>query len=89
MSSLRLCPVKGLAGRKNQCKGGNKSKQRKVAMATAVAAGGSFVLEQFVIWRSKVPRSFKSLNDQAGPTFVHYFSNKKTWRNSDIMEIRS
>ena len=30
-----------------------------------VAADGSFVSEPFVIWRSKVPRCFRSFKDQS------------------------
>ena len=56
------------------------------AMFTVVA-DGSFVFEPIVIWRSKVPRYFKSLKNTARPMSAHYFSNKKTWMSSDIMEI--
>ena len=51
-----------------------------------VASDGSFVFEPTVIWRSKLPRCFKSLKDASIPMSVHYFSNKKAWMNSDIME---
>ena len=51
-----------------------------------VAADGSFVFEPAVIWRSKVPRCFRSLKDPSRPMSVHYFSNSKARMNSDIME---
>ena len=51
-----------------------------------VASDGSFVFERTVILRSKLPHWFKSLKDASRPMPVHYFSNKKTWMNSDIIE---
>ena len=51
-----------------------------------VASDGSFVFEPTVIWKSKLPRYFKSLKDASRPMSVHYFSNKNAWMNSDIME---
>ena len=51
-----------------------------------VTSDGSFIFEPTVIWRSKLPRCFKSLKDASRPMSVHYFSNKKAWMNSDIME---
>ena len=50
-----------------------------------VAADGSFVFEPVVIWRSKVPRCFRSLKDPSRPMSAHSFSNSKIWMNSDIM----
>ena len=52
----------------------------------SVASDGSFVFEPTVIWRSKLSRCFKSLKDVSRLMSVHYFSNKKAWMNSDIME---
>ena len=51
-----------------------------------VCSDGSFGFEPTVIWRSKGPRCFKSINDPPRPISVHYFSNKKAWMNSDTME---
>ena len=51
-----------------------------------VAANGSFVFKLVFVWRSKVPRCFRSLKDPSRPMSVHYFSNSKAWMNSDIME---
>ena len=78
-------PEKGLTEKKKQSKGDKKSKQGMAAMFI-VAADGSFVFEPVVIWRSKVPRCFRSLKDHSRPMSVHYFSNSKAWMNSDIME---
>ena len=44
-----------------------------------------FLNQQF-IWRSKLPRCFKSLKDPSKPMGVHYFWNRKAWMNSDLME---
>ena len=51
-----------------------------------VVSDGSFVFEPTGIWRSKLPRCFKSLKDASRSMSVHYFSNKKAWMNSEIME---
>ena len=51
-----------------------------------VASDGFSVFEPTVIWTSKGPRCFNSLKDPLRRMPVHYFSNKKTWIDSDIME---
>ena len=66
-------------------KRGKKSKQH-VTVMFIVASDGSFEIEPTGIWRSKEPRCFKSFKDPLRPMFVHYFSNKKAWMDSDIME---
>ena len=76
---------KGLAEETKKSKGGKKSKQR-VTVMFFVASNGSFVFEPTVIWRSKLPRCFKSLKGASRPMSMHYISNKKAWINSDIME---
>ena len=76
---------KGLAEKTKKSKGGKKSKQCMTVMFI-VASDGSFVFEPTVIWRSKLPRCFKSLKDASRTISVHYFSNKKAWMNLDIME---
>ena len=82
---FKALPEKGLAEKNKKIKGGKKCKQRLTAMFF-VAADGSSVFEPVVIWRSRSPRCFKSLRDPTRPMSVHYFSNKKAWMNSDIME---
>ena len=82
---FKTLPEKGLAEKTKKSKGGKKSKQPMTVMFI-VASDSSFVFEPTVIWRSKLPRCFKSLKDASRPISVHYFSNKKVWMNSDIME---
>ena len=82
---FKALPEKGLAEKTKKSKGGKKSKQRMTIMFI-VAFDGSFFFEPTVIWRSKLPHCFKSLKDASKPMPVHYFSNKKAWMNSDIME---
>ena len=82
---FKALPEKGLVEKSKKTKGGKKSKQRLTAMFI-VAADGSYVFEPTVIWRSKLPRCFKSLKDPSRPMGVHYFWNKKAWMNSDLME---
>ena len=66
-------------------KGGKKSKQR-MTVVFVVASDGSFVFEPTVIWRSKGPCCFKSLKYPLRPMSAHHFSNKKAWKDSDIMK---
>ena len=82
---FKALPEKGLAKRTKKSKGGKESKQR-MTVIFIVASNGFFVFEPTVIWRSKLPRCFKSLKDLSRPISVHYFSNKKAWMNSDIIE---
>ena len=82
---FKALPEKGLAEKTKKSKGGKKSKQRMTVMFI-VASDGSFVFEPTVIWRSKLPRCFKSLKDASRPMSMHYFSNKKACMNSSIME---
>ena len=82
---FKALPEKGLSEKTKKSKGGKKSKQRMTVMFI-VASDGSFVFEPTVIWRSKLPRCFKSLKDASRLMSVHYFSNKKAWMNSEIME---
>ena len=69
----------------NDCKGGKKSKVR-LTVAFFVAADGSFVSEPVVIWKSKTPRCLKNLKDKHRPSNVHYFSSKKAWMTTELME---
>ena len=82
---FKALPEKSLAEMTKKQKGGKKLKQRMTVMFI-VASDGSFVFEPTVIWISKLPHCFKSLKDESRPMSVHYFSNKKAWMNSDIME---
>ena len=82
---FKALPEKGIAAKTKKSKGGKKLKPRMTVMFS-VASDGSFVFEPTVIWRSKLSRCFKSLKDVSRPMSVHYFSNKKAWMNSDIME---
>ena len=58
-------------------KGCKKSKQR-MTVTFIIASDGSFVFELIVIWRSKRPRCFKSLEDPWRPMSVNYFFNTNT-----------
>ena len=81
---FKALPEKGLAEKTKKSKGGKKSKQRMTVIF--IVASDGLVFEPTVIWRSKLPRCFKSLKDTSRPMSVHYFSNKKAWMKSDIME---
>ena len=76
---------KGPAEKTKKSKSGKKSKQRTTVMFI-IAPNGSFVFEPTVIWRSKLPRCFKSLKNASKPMSMHYFSNKKACMNSEVME---
>ena len=78
-------PEIGLTEKKKENKGREKSIQRMTVMFI-VAGDGSFVFEPIVIWRSKLPRCFRSLKDLSRPMSVYYFSNRKAWPNGDVME---
>ena len=82
---LRPCQRKVQLRRQKKNKSGKKSKQRTTVMFI-VAPNGSFVFEPTVIWKSKLPRCFKSLKNSSRPMSMHYFSNKKAWMNSKVMK---
>ena len=65
---FKTLPEKGLAEKTK--KSSKKSKQRMTVMLI-VASDDSFVFEPIVIWRSKLPRCFRSLKDASRPMFVH------------------
>ena len=54
-------------------------------VAFIVGATGGKVTEPIVIWKSKIPRCFRYLEDKSRPANLHYFSNEKSWMNTDIM----
>ena len=51
-----------------------------------VNAAGEKVVQPIVIWKSKIPRCFKKLQDPSCPANVHYFSNPKFWMTPEVME---
>lgn len=80
---FRALPDKSLAEEGRRCKGGKKSKLR---MTVAFFVNAKVEKEEpIVIWKSKNPRCFKNLRDKRRPTNVTYFSNLKSWMNSEIM----
>ena len=56
-----------------------------MTVAFIVSATGGKVTEPIVIWKSKIPRCFRYLEDKSRPANLHYFSNEKLWMNTDIM----
>lgn len=80
---FRALPDKSLAEEGSRCKGGKKSKLR-MTVAFFVNVKGEKE-ESIVIWKSKNPRCFKNLRDKRRPANVTYFSNLKSWMNSEIM----
>ena len=79
---FKALPRKVLIEKTKQRKDGQKLKQLMTALFT-VATDGSFVFKSVVIWRSKVPRCFRSMSRSMS---VHYFPNSKAWMKSNIME---
>ena len=76
-------PDKSLAEEGRRCKGGKKPKLQ-MTVAFFVNAKGEKE-EPIVIWKSKNPRCFENLRDKRRPANVTYFSNPKSWVNSEIM----
>ena len=72
---FKALPVKGLAAKKSQPRGGKTSKTR-LAIAFFVSAAGEKVIESIVIWRSVKPRCFKNLINPKSPYDVHYHSSQ-------------
>ena len=56
-----------------------------MTVAFIVSATGGKVTEPIVIWKSKIPRCFRYLEDKSRPANLHYFRNEKSWMNTDIM----
>ena len=74
---FKVLPEKRLVEKKKQIKGGKKLKQWMTVMSI-VATDGSFLFEFAAIWRSELPRCFRSVKYRLRPTlFAHYFSNSK------------
>ena len=80
---FRALPEKSLAEEGRRCRGGKKSKLC-VTVALFTNANGDKE-EPVVIWRSLNPRCFKNLPGNQ-PLRVKYFSNPKSWMNSEIMK---
>ena len=49
-----------------------------MTVAFIVNATGGKVTEPIVIWKSKIPRCFRYLEDKSRPANLHYFSNEKS-----------
>lgn len=81
---FRALPEKSLSERKKECRGGKKSKERITVAFVANAAGG----KEFpvIIGRAAKPRCFKGLRDVTKHAGVPYYSNKKAWMNTGIMD---
>ena len=56
-----------------------------MTIAFIVSATGGKVTEPIVIWKSKIPRCFRYLEDKSRPANIHYFSNEKSCMNTDII----
>ena len=80
---FRALPDRCLSEKGRRCKGGKHSKVR-MTVAVIVSATGGKVTEPIVIWKSKIPRCFRYLDDKSRPANRHYFSNEKSWMNTDI-----
>ena len=76
---------KGLVEKIKEVKGGKKSKQR-FTIGFFINNAGENIDEPVVIWKSKMSRCFKRLNDKSPPADVHYFSNPKSWMTFDVMK---
>ena len=71
---FKVLPDKGLVEKGKQAKSGRRLKQWLTVGFFATAAGEK-VHKLIVIWKSKLPRCFKKLQDPSLPANVHYFSN--------------
>ena len=76
-------PEKGLAEKKSQARGGEKSKSR-LSIAFFVNATGEKTIEPLVVWRSKKPCCFKNIKSLSRP-HGYYYSNPKVWMTTEIM----
>ena len=82
---FKALPDKGFVDKGKQTKGGKKSKQR-LTVAFFVKAAGQKVDQPIVIWKSKLPRCFKKLQNPSHPANDHYFPNTKSWMKCEVME---
>ena len=74
---FKALTVKRLVEKGKQAKGGKKLKQR-LTVAFFVNATGEKVDQPIVIWKSKLPRCFKKLQDPSRPADVYYFLDPKS-----------
>ena len=72
---FKALPDSGLVENGKQAKGGKKSKRLTAA----------FFVNATIIWKSKLPRCFKKLEDPLRSANVHYFSTPKSWMTSEVM----
>ena len=55
-------------------KGRQTLKSSLMTVAFIVSVTGGKVTEPIVIWKSKIPRCFRYLEDKSRPANLHYFS---------------
>lgn len=80
----RALPEKTLSDKKKECRGGKKAKER-LTVAFFVSATGEKI-PAIVIGKAKTLRCFKGLRDKRNPHGLPYYSNKKAWMNTEIMD---
>ena len=74
---FKALPEKGLVEKGKKAKGEKKSKQR-LTVAFFVNAAGQKIDQPVVIWKSKVPRCFKKLENPSRPFDANYYSHPKS-----------
>ena len=84
---FKALPEKGLVEKKNQARGGKKSKTR-LTIAFFVNAAGEKAIKPLVVWRSKTPRCFKNIKSSCRPHDIHllllHYESMDDYRNYDI-----
>ena len=78
----KALPDRGFGQKGKECKGGKKCKQRLTVALMANAAGETKT--PVVIGMSERPRCFKGIEKSHLP--VKYFSQKKAWMTSEILD---
>ena len=78
----KALPDRGFGVKGKQCTGGKKSKQR-FTVAFFVTASGERE-KPIIIWKAANPRCLKRFDKAVLP--VDYYSQKKAWMDSDILE---
>ena len=73
---FQTLPEKGLVEKFRRCKGGRKFKKRLTG-AFFLAADGSKISEQVVIWKGKSPRCFKTIRAKLDQ--VWYITSQMKW----------
>ena len=77
-------PDASLNEKGKRCRGGKQAKQRNTWAFFVNAAGGKE--DPIVIGKSAKPHCFKNMKDISRPYGCWYFSNRKAWMKSEIME---